>query len=214
MLPGLVQRLRERWPCEIVAAWDSGGETFRHRMFPAYKGHRKEAPMAQEFVRAEAKAWQRMNLDSYAAVDAEADDAAATLAKHAELAGRDVMLVSSDKDWAQLIRAGVELMAPPDWEVRDAVWVQKKFGVSPDQMPDYLALAGDASDGLAGVPGIGPVAARGLLEEYGKLEAIYHPENLGALADGLRAKLEAGRSAAFMGRMLARLRDDVELKEF
>lgn len=213
MLPGLARRAEERWPgCSIVAVWDAKGDTFRHRLFPDYKAHRKEAPMAQDFVRAEAAAWQKMGHASYMAVDAEADDAAATLARINVEHGAHVVLVSSDKDWCQLIGPDVELMSPPDWELRDTAWVLNRFGVTPSQIPDYLALAGDAVDGIIGVPGIGPKKARELLEEHGKLEVIY--AQLAELPDGLRCKLETHRSAARLARMLAKLRDDVELVRF
>jgi len=215
MLPGVRQRAEALFgqTAVLIAVWDGKGPNFRHRLFPSYKAHRQEAPMAHEFVRADAERWKAMGQRSAMAVDAEADDAAATLTKLHEVAGHEVVLVSSDKDWAQLIRPGVRLMAPPTWELRDAAWVVQTFGVTPKQIPDYLALVGDSADGIPGVRGIGPRTATWLLEKHGTLEAVLE-SGLDELPDGVRNKLREGRSAARLARLLATLRADVELVAF
>lgn len=184
----------------VVVAWDGPPPTWRHRLWPQYKAHREHNPEALRAVRQEFKECAAAKLPGILARDGEADDAAATLALRSAEDGRAVYLLSSDKDWGQLIRPGVYWLVPDKGRLdeRSADWFGDKFGVAPEDWPDYVGLAGDATDGIPGVQGIGPVKARRLLAEYGSLEQAIECLELP----------DVERDAAVMSKRLAQLKTD------
>jgi len=158
---------------EVVAAWDGPPPTWRHRLWPAYKAHRERHPEALAAVRQEYKEARAQGIVGIMARDGEADDAAATLAHRARGAGRPVVVVSSDKDWGQLMAIGCEWLAPVAGgalEKRTEDWFIDRYGCGPEDWPDYVGLAGDSTDGIPGVRGIGPKKAAALLAKFGSLE--------------------------------------------
>ena len=158
---------------QLVVVFDKGKASFRDAIYADYKANRLEPPddLVPQFplVRAAAEAFGLpvIELEGY-----EADDIIATYAREACAAGREVIVVSSDKDLMQLIRQGVQMYDPMKQKAIDRAEVIARFGVGPELVRDVLALAGDTSDNVPGVPGIGVKTAAQLLQEFGDLEGL------------------------------------------
>ena len=213
----LARLLRDRRPSHVGVAFDAGRFNFRHRIDPTYKANRTEPPpeLVPQFDLAKQLS-EAMGLATFCIADYEADDVLATLTAHARAAGLRVLLVSGDKDLGQLLGPGVS-----QYDLgRDDEWTGEhlptRIGVRPEQVRDLLALAGDSSDNIPGVRGVGPKAAIALLAAFGDLDGIYaRLDEVEALplrgAKALRAKLEAGRELALRCRTLACVCEDVPL---
>jgi DNA polymerase-1 len=158
---------------QLVVVFDKGKASFRDAIFADYKANRLEPPddLVPQFpmVREAAHAFGLpvIELEGY-----EADDIIATYAREAREAAREVIIVSSDKDLMQLIRQGVQMYDPMKQKPIDRDEVIARFGVGPELVRDVLALAGDTSDNVPGVPGIGVKTAAQLLQEFGDLEGL------------------------------------------
>jgi len=158
---------------QLIVVFDKGSHSFRNDMYADYKANRDETPedLVPQFplVRDAAHAFgvPVVELEGY-----EADDIIATYARQAAAAGRPVTIVSSDKDLMQLIGDGIEMFDPMKAKEIGRNEVMEKFGVGPEKVRDVLALAGDTSDNVPGVPGIGVKTAALLLEEFGDLESL------------------------------------------
>ncbi|MDT8376845.1 MAG: DNA polymerase I [Mariprofundaceae bacterium] len=174
---GYVQMLRsvlgKLAPTHVAVAFDPKGGTFRNEMYAEYKAHRP--PMPEEL----AAQWPKVleitrafNFPLICIENYEADDVIATLAKQAEKEGWDVTIVSTDKDLMQLVNARIHTLDTMKNIEYDPAAVKEKWGVEPLRIQDLLALAGDSSDNIPGIPGIGPKTAVQLLEEYGDLEGV------------------------------------------
>ncbi|MDQ6959608.1 MAG: DNA polymerase I [Mariprofundaceae bacterium] len=174
---GYVQMLRsilkELQPTHVAVAFDPKGGTFRNDMYADYKAHRP--PMPEDL----AVQWPHVfevtrgfNLPLIQIENFEADDVIATLARQAERKGWDVTIVSTDKDLMQLIGNRIWMLDTMKRIEYGADEVKARWGVSPDRIHDLLALAGDTSDNIPGVPGIGPKTAVELLNAYGDLEGV------------------------------------------
>lgn len=203
---GFAQMLGKLWrggaPDFCAVAFDTPGETFRHRQFGDYKVHRppppEELPPQIPIVEELVAAW---GVRSFAIPGVEADDVLATLAVAGAAAGLEVTVVTTDKDLLQLVGGNVTVLDP--WkELRYGPdQVRERLGVAPSQVPDLLALMGDSSDNIPGVPGIGPKRAKAILDRLGTLErAIVEDERVRAHVDAARMSLE-----------LATVKTDVEL---
>lgn len=204
----------------VACAFDHVIESFRNRLFEGYKtGAGVPAELLEQFPLAE-RAAAALGLVVWPMVEFEADDALATAA--ARLADEpgvvQVVVCSPDKDLAQAVR-GTRVVC---WDRRrdlvlDEDGVAAKFGVRPQSIPDWLALVGDAADGLPGIPGWGAKSAAAVLARWGTLEGV--PEDPGALglpparAARLVESLAAHRQEALLFRRLATLRVDVPLPE-
>ena len=157
----------------MIVVFDKGSHSFRNDMYAEYKANRDETPedLVPQFplVREAATAFgvPVVELEGF-----EADDIIATYAKQAAADGRPVTVVSSDKDLMQLIGDGIEMFDPMKSKEIGRDEVFEKFGVGPEKVRDVLALAGDSSDNVPGVPGIGVKTAALLLEEFGDLESL------------------------------------------
>ena len=209
---------REERPDFWALAWDGPGPTFRHVRFPEYKATRKPMPadlLAQIPALEDLAAALGMPVLEVQGV--EADDVMATLAVRGEREGHEVALVTSDKDMLPLITDRVRLLSPTRTPgAREAyVWVDRagvieKWGVPPEQLRDVLALMGDTSDNVPGVPGVGEKTAVELLREFGSLDVLY--ERLDRVKrESLREKLRAHREMAMLSRELVTVRTDLEL---
>jgi len=195
---------------DVVVAFDPRGPTARHKVFAEYKAHRKpmpddlvsQIPLLHELVRAHGL--PLVMLEGH-----EADDALATLARLGLEAGRTVRIYSGDKDILQLVGPRLKVVVPRQEAVEmDAAAVQAKWGVPPDRIVDLLALMGDESDNLPGVPGVGEKTGAALLKEFGSLDNLY--ARLGEVkSDKLREKLRAGEEQARRTRELAVLKSDL-----
>ncbi len=194
----------------ILISFDRKAPTFRHELSEAYKANRP--PMPDDLISQiepvkrffELIGLPEISLDGY-----EADDILATLAERYKT-DYDVVLVTSDKDYSQLVEAGVSIWDPAKDLSLDSDAVFAKFGVRPQQFIDYLALVGDASDNIPGVKGIGPKGAVDLLTQFGSLDQIFAA--LEQVPEKYRKKLEADKDAALLSRTLATIIRDVPIE--
>ncbi len=193
----------------LAVIFDAGRRNFRNDIYPEYKAHRPPAPeeLMPQFplIRDAVKAFNvvSMEMEGY-----EADDLIATYARLAREQGAEVTIVSSDKDLMQLVGDGVAMLDPMKNKVIGAKEVLEKFGVEPAKVVDVQALAGDSSDNVPGVPGIGVKTAAELISAYGDLDQLL------ARASEIkqpkrRETLIAHAGAALMSRQLVRLKNDV-----
>ncbi|MGE3178606.1 MAG: DNA polymerase I, partial [Vicinamibacterales bacterium] len=166
--------LKEHAPAYIGASFDLPGRTFRDDLAADYKANR--APMPDDLavqIPLVHRACEALGVPILTHERYEADDVIGTMAERAAAAGCDVVIVTGDKDFFQLVRDGVRVFNPRDdgtWY--DAAGVEEKFGVRPDQVVDVLALMGDAIDNVKGVPGIGDKGARELVSTWGSLDRL------------------------------------------
>jgi 5'-3' exonuclease len=211
----LLRLVEEESPTHLAVAFDGSLTTsFRNDSYPAYKAHREPPPEDLERqLPACRELAEALGAATFSDPRYEADDLIATLCARSGAA----VVVSGDKDLAQLVTDRVELYdfakgaryAPRD--------VEAKFGVRPDQIADLLALAGDAVDNIPGVRGIGPKTAVALLRAFGTLERVYERlDDVAALplrgAASVRARLAEQRDAAFLSKRLAEVRRDAPVE--
>jgi DNA polymerase-1 len=173
----LFQLVRERTPGYLAVAMDSRVPTFRHVRYPDYKANREKAPddmHAQVPVIEEILA--ALGVSCLRADGFEADDIIATMAEQCRAAKRPCWIFSGDKDILQLIGGNVRLLAQERGMMDIAEYSREKVfelrGVYPEQIVDFLALTGDASDNVPGVPGIGEKTAQKLLARYGRRSSL------------------------------------------
>ncbi len=207
----LQKLIEDQRPALIAVAMDSKGRSFRHELFPEYKATRPLAPpdLGQQVARLreiiEAFAIPMLHIEGV-----EADDLIATIARQARAADLQVVIVSADKDMLQLVGEQVVMYDTGRQLVYGVEETQTKLGVPPDRVRDYLALVGDTSDNVPGVPSVGPKTAATLLTQFGTLDGIYAGlEQLGKKA--VREKLEAHRDKAYLSRELVTLRSDLDI---
>jgi DNA polymerase-1 len=156
-----------------AVTFDAGGRTFRHDKFQAYKANRPPAPDSlKQQTPYTRRLCAALGLPILETPGIEADDLIGTLARRALEAGHRVLIVSSDKDLLQLVNDNVTVIHPVKYERLTPEGVRNKFGVSPEQVADVLALMGDSIDNIPGVPGIGEKGASNLVKEYGSLESL------------------------------------------
>ncbi len=171
----LIRYLTEREPSHLACCFDHSMTSFRNEELPEYKSSRGEPPddlePQFELCREAARA---LGVAVYEAPDYEADDVIATLTDRLLPGGAGVVVVSSDKDLAQLVTEDdrVVLYDLARDRTLDADGVRARFGVAPDQIPDYLGLVGDSVDDIPGVPGVGPKSAAAALATFGSLDAF------------------------------------------
>ncbi len=213
----LIKWLAEAGPSHVAVTFDFSFESFRNELEPDYKAQRGEPPedLAPQFgICAEVS--QALGLPVFEQEHYEADDLIGTLATQLARKGARSVVMTSDKDLAQLVREDgrVVLYDLARGQTRDADAVREKFGVDPEQIPDWLALVGDAVDNLPGVPGVGAVGAAAALRAFGRIEEI--PADPGAWervgvrgAARLAARIEAHREQALRTRELTRVVRDV-----
>ncbi|MDC1212246.1 DNA polymerase I [Pelagibacteraceae bacterium] len=199
-------------PTHFAVIFDSARKNFRNDIYSEYKANRTEAPddLAPQFeyIRKAVKAF---NLPSIELLNYEADDLIATYAKKITEAGAKVTVISSDKDLMQLVSNKVRLFDPMKSRVIGEKEVIEKFGVKPDQVIDVQSLAGDSSDNVPGVPGIGIKTAAELINKYKNLDKLLSkaseiPQNK------RRETLLANKDKALLSKQLVTLKDDVPVK--
>jgi DNA polymerase-1 len=202
----LFQLVRERTPGYLAVAMDSRVPTFRHVRYPDYKANREKAPddmHAQVPVIEEILA--ALGVSCLRADGFEADDLIATMAEQCRAAKRPCWIFSGDKDILQLIGGNVRLLAQERGMMDIAEYSREKVfelrGVYPEQIVDFLALTGDASDNVPGVPGIGEKTAQKLLARYGSVDEIYARLDE-VTPESVRKKLAEGRESALLSREL------------
>jgi DNA polymerase-1 len=194
-------------PAMGAVVFDAPGKTFRDEKYPQYKAQRAAMPEEMKEQLGNIDAVVKANRFPMLRIPGwEADDVIGTLARQAKELGHEVVIVSSDKDFAQLLGEGVRMHDTLKDVVYDRELVKKKWGVWPEQMVDYLALMGDSSDNIPGVDGIGQKGAQQLLEEHGTLAALL--QKVETAPDTLKPRVRtalsgAGRDAALLSKELA-----------
>ena len=210
----LIKLLADERPDHLAAAFDRGAPTIRLEKYAEYKAGRPEAPdefrqqlgLIEEVL--EALAVPVIGVEGH-----EADDAIATMAVRAAAGGMDVTIVTADRDFFQLVRPGITVMfnrkGISDIVRYDPSAVEERFGVAPDRYLDFVALKGDPSDNIPGVPGVGEKTAAKLVRDFGTVEELLAraaevPGKLGASIVASREDLERNKD-------LARLVTDLDL---
>ncbi len=214
----LCSLLEQARPTYLGIAFDESLESsFRNEIEPSYKANRDPAPLElkRQFAHCRAIA-ETMGIECFSDDRFEADDLIGTLASLPEMSDLNHVIVSSDKDLAQLLRSQDQM-----WDFArnirmDHAGVKEKFGVSPEQIADYLALTGDAVDNIKGIPGIGPKAATAVLNHFGTLdEALARSPEFAFLsyrgAKSIAAKLKTHADDARLARRLTGIACDVPL---
>lgn len=205
----LEKLLRELRPDYVAVSFDLKGPTFRHEQFKDYKAHRPgmpqelvvQLPLVRELVAA-------YNIPVVELRGFEADDVMGTLAHKAKALGLETTILTGDKDMLQFVDDDVRVMSTAKENlIYDAAAVKEKFGVDPSRVVHVLALTGDSSDNIPGVPGIGPKTAAALVQEYGGLDEIYrNAEKIKSAKT--RETLLANKDRAFTNLDLVRVRTD------
>jgi len=213
----LLRLVRDLEATHVVAAFDAPQTpTFRHALYPDYQGHRGPlgGDASAEFLRQVEMALQalpRVGVPALTYPGYEADDIMGTLARQVAQAGGTAIIVSTDRDLLQTIGPGIEILVPgaKPLRIRDAEAVRTRMGVLPQAVPTFKALAGDPSDNIPGVRGIGAKTAAALVDAHGTLEEIF--ANLETLPPRTRSALVEGREMAFLFRTVATVVTDLPL---
>ena len=202
----------ENKPTHFAVIFDSARKNFRNEIYKDYKANRSEAPddLAPQFdyIR---KAVEAFNVPSIEQLNYEADDLIATYSKQIIKAGGKVTIISSDKDLMQLVSKEIRLFDPMKSKVIGEKEVFEKFGVKPNQVIDVQSLAGDSSDNIPGVPGIGIKTAAELINKYKNLENLL--KKAGEIPQKKRKQtLVENKKSAMISKQLVTLKDDVQVK--
>ncbi|OWF73977.1 DNA polymerase I [Yersinia frederiksenii] len=214
MLRSLLLQYR---PSHVAVVFDAKGKTFRDELFAEYKSHRPPMP---DDLRAQIEPLHQMvkamGLPLLVVSGVEADDVIGTLAQEAEKAGHAVLISTGDKDMAQLVTPNITLINTMNNAILGPQEVCDKYGVPPELIIDFLALMGDSSDNIPGVPGVGEKTAQALLQGLGGLDALFsNLDKISTLtfrgAKTMSAKLEQNKDVAYLSYKLATIKTDVEL---
>lgn len=211
----ILRAFREHPSAYVAVAFDAGGTTFRHEMFGEYKATRKPIP---EDLESQIPLLERLlaalGIPVFCESGVEADDVLASLAESASDAGLRCLIVTSDKDMAQLVDDRISLLRPTGrasdtgTHLLDPDGVRAKYGVAPESIADWLAMVGDSADNIPGVPGVGEKTAARLLAEYGSLEGVLaHADDVRNARISENLKERAG--AARLARRLVELKRDL-----
>jgi DNA polymerase-1 len=213
----LYEVLRQEQPTHIAVAFDTGAPTLRHADFAEYKANREATPddiiNSIPYIKKVIDAFNipMVMMDGY-----EADDVIGTLAKRAEIEGFQVYMMTSDKDYGQLLSDNIYMYKPAKFgqpaQVVDVAGICEKYGISrPEQLIDILGLWGDASDNIPGVPGVGEVKAKKLIAQFGSIENIY--EKIDEVGNPkLKQALIDNQEQALTSKMLATIILDVPVE--
>ncbi|MFO0918605.1 MAG: DNA polymerase I [Planctomycetaceae bacterium] len=207
----LVALLKNHQPAWLICAWDSPEPSTRNEIFAEYKANRSETPADLKLQIPKV----RELIDAFGIpvvehAGWEADDVIATLTRQAASAGREVHIVTSDKDIRQLLGPAVKVFNFRKNAYLDEAGLMADWGVRPDQVVDFQSLVGDAVDNVPGVPGIGPKKAAQLLQQFGTLDQVLARADEAPGAK-LRESLKTFADQARMSRELVRLNDDLPL---
>ena len=214
----MMRRLQKDYPQSThVVVFDAKGKTFRDDMYADYKANRPPMPDDLRLqIEPIHKIIEAMGMPMLVIEGVEADDVIGTLAVQATAAEQPVVISTGDKDIAQMVNEHISMENTMTNTVMDRAGVIEKFGIPPELIIDYLALLGDKSDNIPGVPGVGEKTALGLLQGIGGLDAIY--ENLDKVADlafrgakTMAPKLEEHREQAYLSYKLATIKTDVDM---
>ncbi len=212
----LYEVLKNEKPTHVAVAFDTGAPTFRHVEYEHYKENREATPddivQSIPYIKKILEAFQihMIGIDGY-----EADDLVGSLAKHAEIEGFEVLMLTSDKDYGQLVSDHIKMYKPGKFgqpaEILGVQEICEKYKIErPEQLIDMLGLWGDSSDNIPGVPGIGQVRAQKLLANYGSIEEMY-ARNFDKDNDKTRALMNEHKEQAFLSKELATIMIDIPM---
>ena len=214
----MMRRLQKDYPqSTVVVVFDAKGKTFRDEIYSDYKAHRPPMPDdLREQIAPIHEIIRAMGLPMLIVDGVEADDVIGTLAVQATAAEQPVIISTGDKDIAQLVNEHITLINTMNNTTMDRAGVIEKFGISPELIIDYLALLGDKSDNIPGVPGVGEKTALGLLQGIGGLDDIYtRLDEVAGLgfrgAKTISPKLAENKELAYLSYKLATIKTDVEM---
>jgi DNA polymerase-1 len=203
--------ITEHEPSHVLPAFDFGGPTWRHALYEGYRAGR--APMPSPLRDALPGFYEqlaKLGLRVVSLPEVEADDVIGTVVLRWLAEGRgEATVATTDKDLHGLIAHGARVWDHFKGEWHDHAWVEAKWGVPPEQLPDLLALMGDPTDSIPGVSKVGPKKAAKLLRTYGTLDAIM--AGAGILKDTLGETLRKEREMLYLSRQLVQLKTDVRV---
>ena len=213
----LYEVLKSEKPTHVAVAFDTGAPTFRHVEYEHYKENRDATPddivLSIPYIKKILDAFQisMIGIDGY-----EADDLVGSLAKHAEIEGFEVLMLTSDKDYGQLVSEHIKMYKPGKFgqpaEILGVAEICEKYKIErPEQLIDMLGLWGDSSDNIPGVPGIGQVRAQKLLANYGSIEEMY-ARNFDKDNDKTRVLMNEHKEQAFLSKELATIMIDIPME--
>ncbi|USD65883.1 flap endonuclease Xni [Vibrio sp. SCSIO 43136] len=203
--------INESQPTHMIAVFDHHGQDrgWRAEVLPAYKQNRK--PMPEPLLNGLdtiQQAWWELGIDSLLSDGDEADDLVATLATKVAGHGQKVTIISTDKGYCQLLQPTLQIRDYFQHRWLDAPFIEKEFGVTPEQLADYWGLTGISSSQVPGVPGVGPKAAKEILTQFPDIEAAFASEEL---PSKYRKKLDEHIESARLCKQVAGLKTDMEL---
>lgn len=203
--------VHEHAPTHIVAAFDFGGKTWRHALYEKYREQRTPMPDALRLCLPTLfSELEKFHIKVLCIPEVEADDVIGTAVLRWLAEGRgEAIVASTDKDLHVLIAQGAVIWDHFKSEWHDSAWVEKKFGVRPEQLADLLALTGDPTDGIPGVTKIGMKTAAKLLQAYGTIDAIM--AGAGILKNTVGENLRKDAKILALSRQLVALKSDVQL---
>ena len=213
----LYEVLKNEKPTHVAVAFDTGAPTFRHVEYEHYKENREATPddivQSIPYIKRILDAFQicMIGIDGY-----EADDLVGALAKHAEIEGFEVLMLTSDKDYGQLVSDHIKIYKPGKFgqpaEILGVPEICEKYKIErPEQLIDMLGLWGDSSDNIPGVPGIGQVRAQKLLANYGSIEEMY-ARNFDKDNEKTRTLMNEYKEQAFLSKELATIMIDIPME--
>jgi len=208
-LKALFKIIEDFAPEHIGLIFDAKGKNFRHDIYSEYKANRSKMP--DELSEQIPKLYEILELLGYPPIiidGVEADDVIGTLSRQFRKT-KDVRIFSGDKDFAQLVNSSVAIINPITLETMDEVAVKKKFGIDAKHIIDYLALVGDKSDNIPGLPGVGSKTASRLINQYGSVENIIKNKNLisGKVGETLKENIDQLK----LSKILATIKEDLDL---
>jgi len=201
--------LEEHQPTHVAVVFDTKEPTFRHKMFPEYKANRPEPPpeLIPQFALVgqlvDAFRWKRLEMPGF-----EADDIIGTLADKASKEGFEVVIVTSDKDLWQIVGKNVRILDTMKDRWTGVSQVRERFGGGPKSVVDFLAMAGDSSDNVPGIPGVGEKTAKKLMAQFGSLDAVLARAE--EIPGKLGEKVRDNKDKALLARELVKLRRDLD----
>ncbi|KAA8784341.1 DNA polymerase-1 [Paenibacillus sp. 4624] len=212
----LLRLLEEHKPTHVMVAFDAGKVTFRHEGYQEYKGGREKTPpeLSEQFPLLK-ELLKGLGIAQFELAGFEADDIIGTLTKRADDAGRQVLVVSGDKDMLQLasdhVHIGLTRKGVTEIELYDPAQIKERYGLTPLQIIDLKGLMGDASDNIPGIPGVGEKTALKLLHQFGSVEEVLN--GTGELKGKMKEKIEAHAEDARMSKQLATIHREVPLEQ-
>ena len=207
----LFKFLKDYEPTHLGIVFDSKGKTFRDDIYPLYKANRSAPPedlvpqFEKIFEMVDAFKIPQVQLEGF-----EADDLMGTISKNVEKGDANVVLVTGDKDFCQLVSDKVTLLDTMKNKITGIAEVKEKYGVSPDKVIDVFALAGDAVDNIPGVKGIGEKTAVSLISKFGSLDELF--ENLDDVSKRQKTLIEEKKENAVLSKELVTIKTDVDIE--